>query len=121
MARVTDTLVCYIFISSVCKKTEMKHYVIATIKNFTGHGKPEKIRIYGSLENLEFFAYYIKDDKVIAISSVGADPIAADFANFLQEGNILTEAEIEKQPFGWIRNKPKDLQIRFETESVVDP
>ncbi|XP_043526105.1 apoptosis-inducing factor 3-like isoform X1 [Frieseomelitta varia] len=88
---------------------------------YVGHGKPDKVRIYGSLENLEFFAYYIKDGKVIAISSVGADPIAADFANFLQEGNILTEAEIEKQRFDWIRNKPKDLQIRFETESVVDP
>ncbi|KOX70127.1 Apoptosis-inducing factor 3 [Melipona quadrifasciata] len=88
---------------------------------YVGYGKPEKIRIYGSLEYMEFFAYYIKNGKVIAISSVGADPIAADFANFLQEGNTLTEAEIEKQPFDWIRNKPKNLQIRFETESIVDP
>ncbi|XP_071871228.1 apoptosis-inducing factor 3 isoform X1 [Bombus fervidus] len=88
---------------------------------YVGYGKPEKVRIYGSLENLEFFAYYIKDGKVIAISSIGADPIASDFANFLHEGNILTEAEVNQDPFGWIRNKPKDLESRFKTETIVDP
>ncbi|KOC70387.1 Apoptosis-inducing factor 3, partial [Habropoda laboriosa] len=83
---------------------------------YAGYGKPEKIRIYGSLENLEFFAYYIKDGKIIAISSVGADPVVSDFANFLYEGKTLTEAEINKDPFGWIKNKPKDLQERFQNE-----
>ncbi|CAK9823325.1 Apoptosis-inducing factor 3 [Anthophora retusa] len=81
---------------------------------YTGYGKPEKIKIYGSLENLEFFAYYIKGGKVIAMSSIGADPIVADFANFLHEGKSLTEAEVDKDPFGWIRNKPKNFEERFK-------
>lgn len=86
-----------------------------------GYGKPEKIKIYGSLEKLEFFAYYIKDGKVIGTSSAGADPVVSDFANFLHEGKSLTETMINKNPFGWIRNKPKDLVERFQNESTTDP
>lgn len=86
-----------------------------------GYGKPDKIKIYGSLENLEFFAYYIKDNKIIAMSSTGADPIVADFANLLHEGKSLTEDEIMKNPFGWIRNKPKDLLNRFQNEYATNP
>ena len=114
-------LVRYAFTYNTCKREMERYIVMIIIENFTGYGEPEKVRIYGSLENLEFFAYYIKDGKVIAISSIGADPIAADFANFLHEGNILTEAEVNQDPFGWIRNKPKDLETRFKTETVVDP
>lgn len=87
---------------------------------YAGHGRPDKIRMYGSLENLEYFAVYIKDDKVIAVSSAGADPIVADFANLLYEGKTLTESEISKDPFGWIKNKPKDFH-RFQTESILNP
>lgn len=84
---------------------------------YAGHGIPDKIKIYGSLENLEFFAYHFKDGKVIAMSSTGADPVVSDFANLLHEGLSLTEEEIIKNPFGWIRNKPKDLLNRFQDES----
>ncbi|XP_043794626.1 apoptosis-inducing factor 3-like isoform X2 [Apis laboriosa] len=88
---------------------------------YVGHGTPEKIRIYGSLEKLEFFAYYIKNNKVIAMSSIAADPIVSDFANFLYEGKTLTETEIIRDPFNWIRNKPKDLHTRFRNEIIVNP
>lgn len=85
---------------------------------YAGHGKPTKIKIHGSLENFEFFAYYINNEKVIAMSSVGADPIVSDFANLLHEGKTLTDEEISKDPFGWIRNRPKDLHKRFENEVI---
>ncbi|CAL7939283.1 unnamed protein product [Xylocopa violacea] len=86
---------------------------------YTGYGKPDRIKIYGSLKNSEFFAYHIKDDKIIAMISCGADPVVADFANFLREGRTLTEAEIHKDPYGWMRNKPKDVQDRFKDEQIV--
>lgn len=76
-----------------------------------GYGKPTKIKIHGSLEESKFFAYYFKDGKVIAMSSVGRDPIVSDFANLLYEGKSLTEEEVEKDPTEWMRNKPKDLQV----------
>ncbi|XP_012253886.2 apoptosis-inducing factor 3 isoform X2 [Athalia rosae] len=76
---------------------------------YAGHGRPTGIKILGSLENFKFFAYYFKAGKVIAMSSVGRDPIVADFANLLYQGRELTEEEVENDPFGWMTNKPKDL------------
>lgn len=43
------------------------------------------------------------------MSSVARDPIVSDFANLLYEGRTLTEDEVKKDPYGWMRNKPKDL------------
>nr|XP_033333253.1 apoptosis-inducing factor 3 isoform X2 [Megalopta genalis] len=88
---------------------------------YAGYGQPDKIKIYGSLDKFEFFAYYINNGKVIAMSSVGADPIVSDFANFLYEGKSLTEIIINHNPFGWIRNKQKDFVERFENEITTDP
>ncbi|XP_072746767.1 apoptosis-inducing factor 3 isoform X2 [Anoplolepis gracilipes] len=87
---------------------------------YAGHGKPTSIKIHGSLDKLEFFAYYLKDSKVIGMSSVNADPVVADFANLLYEEKILTEEEINTDPFGWMRNKPKDALTRFQDSFLVD-
>ncbi|XP_071641721.1 apoptosis-inducing factor 3 isoform X1 [Temnothorax longispinosus] len=87
---------------------------------YAGHGNPTSIKIHGSLDKLEFFAYYLKDGKVIGISSVNADPVAADFANMLYEGKILTEEEINTDPFGWMKNKPKDVSTRFQESILID-
>lgn len=87
---------------------------------FPGYGKPTSIKIHGSLDKLEFFAYYLKDGKVIGISSVNADPVAADFANMLYEGKMLTEEEINTDPFGWMKNKPKNVSTRFQESFLVD-
>lgn len=38
----------------------------------------------------------------------------------LYEGKILTEEEINSDPFGWMRNKPKDLLTRFQESILVD-
>lgn len=53
------------------------------------------------------------------MSSVNADPIVSDFANLLYEGKTLTEEEINRDPFGWIRNKPKAL-TRFQDSFLVN-
>ncbi|XP_014213817.1 apoptosis-inducing factor 3 isoform X2 [Copidosoma floridanum] len=84
---------------------------------YSGFGKPEKIMIHGSLEDLKFFAYYIKSGEVVAMSSLGTDPIVADFANNVYEGKVLTEEEIEKDPIGWMRHKPKDFQPAMKSIS----
>ncbi|KAL7287605.1 hypothetical protein TKK_0018252 [Trichogramma kaykai] len=85
---------------------------------YAGFGIPDKVKIVGSLEEMKFFAYYIKNCKVIAMSSVGRDPIVSDFANYLYEGKTLTEDEVEKDPIAWIRNKPKDLQTMPISTSI---
>ncbi|XP_039305137.1 apoptosis-inducing factor 3 isoform X5 [Solenopsis invicta] len=87
---------------------------------YAGHGKPTSIKIHGSLDKLEIIAYYLKDGKVIGIGTVNADPAAADFANMLYEGKILTEEEINADPFGWMKNKPKDVSTRFQESILVN-
>ncbi|XP_008207189.1 apoptosis-inducing factor 3 [Nasonia vitripennis] len=82
---------------------------------YAGYGKPDKIKIHGSLEDMKFFAYYFKDGKVVAMSSSGRDPIVSDFANLLYEGKNLTEEEVEKDPTAWMRNKPQDLQVSVQS------
>lgn len=57
---------------------------------------------------------------VIAMSSVNADPVVANFANMLYEGKALTEEEINVNPFDWMRNKPKDALTRFQDSFLVD-
>lgn len=81
---------------------------------YAGYCTADEVIIYGSLEKLEFFAYHVKDNKVLAMSSVGADPVVADFANFLAEKKVLTKDDIKNNPFGWMRNKPKDVINRFQ-------
>ncbi|XP_057341130.1 apoptosis-inducing factor 3 isoform X1 [Microplitis mediator] len=76
---------------------------------YAGHGRATSIKIYGSLDNFKFFAYYIKDGKVIAMSSVGSDPIVSDFAEYIYEGNTLTQQQVDDNPIGWMRNKPVEL------------
>lgn len=43
------------------------------------------------------------------MSSVGSDPIVSDFAEYLYEGQILSQQEIEEDPIAWMRNKPLGL------------
>ncbi|XP_034936698.1 apoptosis-inducing factor 3 isoform X2 [Chelonus insularis] len=75
---------------------------------YAGFGRPTSIKIHGSVEDYKFFAYYFKNGKVIAMSSAGTDPIVSDFAEFLYEGKTLTEKEVQENPTGWMRNKPKE-------------
>lgn len=87
---------------------------------YAGYGKPTSIKIHGSVDKLEFFAYYLKDGKVIGMSSVNADPVVSDFANMLYEGKSLTEKEINTDPFGWMRNKPREVSTRFQESTLID-
>ncbi|XP_011055207.1 PREDICTED: apoptosis-inducing factor 3-like [Acromyrmex echinatior] len=109
-----------------CKETSLKSVpffwttLLRRSYSYAGYGKPISIKIYGSLDKLEFFAYNLKGGKVIGISSVNADPVVADFANLLYEGKILTEEEINTDPFGWMRNKPKNLSTRFQESFLVN-
>ena len=56
----------------------------------------------GDVVSGKFVAFYIKNDNVVAVATLGRDPIAADFANFLLEGNSLKREELADE--AW-RNK----------------
>jgi len=48
-------------------------------------------------------AWYLKDDAVVAVATLGRDPVAAQFANLVKEGGSLKEADIE----GWLKSTQK--------------
>ena len=56
----------------------------------------------GNVEEGKFVAFYMKNDIVVAVATLGRDPVAADFANLLLEGNILRRENIKNEQW---RNK----------------
>ena len=56
----------------------------------------------GEVVSGKFVAFYIKNDIVVAVATLGRDPVAADFANFLLEGNTLKREDIADETW---RNK----------------
>lgn len=58
----------------------------------TGH---TNVEIVGDLENLKFAAYYYNAEKVLAILTVGSDPLAAKFAEQIQMKKYVQKDQIE--------------------------
>lgn len=72
---------------------------------YAGHGRPKETKIVGSLDDMKFVAFYIgEDDKVIAVSTCGRDPIASKFGEYLAQGKSLSKTDIENDPFEWTKN-----------------
>lgn len=49
------------------------------------------VLINGDLENFKAVLYYCKGNDVVAVATVGSDPIAAQFAELLGSGKTLTK------------------------------
>ncbi|KAL1456948.1 hypothetical protein WDU94_001631 [Cyamophila willieti] len=54
-----------------------------------------EVEIVGDLEALKFVAYYSNADKVLAILTVGMDPLAAQFAEHIKMGKYIQKNQIE--------------------------
>ncbi|VVC24249.1 FAD/NAD-linked reductase, dimerisation domain,Reductase, C-terminal,Pyridine nucleotide- [Cinara cedri] len=54
------------------------------------HGYTD-VLVNGDLENLKVILYYCKGNNVVAIATVGSDPVAAQFAELLISGRTLTK------------------------------
>jgi len=51
------------------------------------------VLINGDLENFKAVLYYCKGDDIIAVATVGSDPIAAQFAELLASGKTLNKSQ----------------------------
>ncbi|KAH8282246.1 hypothetical protein KR054_006429 [Drosophila jambulina] len=61
-----------------------------------GFGSYREIIVDGSLENLQFVAYFVdKRNVVTAVASCGRDPIVAKFAELISQGKGLCRCQIE--------------------------
>lgn len=55
----------------------------------------------GDLENLKYACYFCKGEKVIAVVTVGVDPIAAAFAERLNSNQVLNKSVVAANPLTW--------------------
>jgi hypothetical protein len=55
--------------------------------------KYDDILYDGDVSAGKFVAYYCKGDDVMAVATLGRDPIAAKFANLLRERKVLSKSE----------------------------
>ena len=62
----------------------------------------DDIKYNGNLQDGKYAAFYMKNDIAVAVATLGMDPVAADFANLLLEGNILRGENINDDTW---RNK----------------
>lgn len=59
---------------------------------FTGYNRGyTDVLINGNLENFKAVLYYCKGNEVVGVATVGSDPIAAQFAEFLESGKTLNK------------------------------
>ncbi|XP_067636931.1 apoptosis-inducing factor 3-like isoform X3 [Eurosta solidaginis] len=64
---------------------------------YAGYGRFTEVIIKGDLENWKFVAYYLDSDgKVLAVLTVGHDPVASQFGEFLYQGKHLHRSQIEE-------------------------
>lgn len=69
----------------------MKYCLIYNFKGFN-HGYTD-VLINGDLENFKAVVYYCKGNEVVAVATVGSDPIAAQFAELLGSGRTLNKEQ----------------------------
>ncbi|KAE8622563.1 hypothetical protein XENTR_v10005286 [Xenopus tropicalis] len=67
---------------------------------YTGYGEGyTSIELKGNLEELKFLAFYIKDDYVVAVSSMNYDPVVAQVAEVMSSGRRITKNEVLEEDF----------------------
>lgn len=71
---------------------------------YAGHGAYTDVIIDGSLEDLQFVAYFVNHaDTVTAVATCGRDPLVAQFAELISQGKCLSRKQIEnvENPHAW--------------------
>ncbi|KAM4796386.1 apoptosis-inducing factor 3-like [Rhinophrynus dorsalis] len=63
-----------------------------------GEGYTETV-VKGQLEELKFLVFYIKDDLVVAVSSMNFDPAVSQIAEIMLSGRRITKKEVLSEDF----------------------
>lgn len=63
---------------------------------YCGHATDyDDVLIQGNLEELTFSGYFVKGDKVLAVVSIGADPVVSKASELYRAGKMLSAADIK--------------------------
>ncbi|XP_067866071.1 apoptosis-inducing factor 3-like [Heterodontus francisci] len=72
---------------------------------YAGYGAGyEEIIIQGNLDELKFVAFYVKNNEVVAVSSLNYDPVVAQVAEVLASGKTISKNEAQAEDMPWIKN-----------------
>ncbi|KAM3934092.1 apoptosis-inducing factor 3-like isoform 2-T3 [Leptodactylus fuscus] len=67
---------------------------------YAGYGEGyTEILMKGTLEELKFLAFYLKDDIVVAVSSMNFDPIVSQVAELIFTGKRITKKDVLDEDF----------------------
>lgn len=67
---------------------------------YAGHALSyDKVFVDGNLDSWKFVAYYIKGDKVVAVATVGRDPVASKIAELMAQRKMPSAQEVESGSF----------------------
>lgn len=70
---------------------------------YAGHGKYDDILYYGDVKGLKFLAFYLQNDRVIAVSSCTMDPYVSKFAEKLAQGKKIYRKDLEGDMLAWAK------------------
>ncbi|XP_048468596.1 apoptosis inducing factor mitochondria associated 4 isoform X2 [Rhincodon typus] len=63
----------------------------------------EEVIIQGNKDELKFVAFYIKEDKVVAVASLNYDPVVAQVAEVLASGKTISKHEAQDEQMPWLQ------------------
>ncbi|KAF2894366.1 hypothetical protein ILUMI_11807 [Ignelater luminosus] len=70
---------------------------------YAGYGKYDEIIYVGDPLQLDFVAFYLEGDEVVAISDCGRDPVVAKYADLMEQGKRLYRKDLEGDPLAWLK------------------
>lgn len=68
---------------------------------YAGHGRYDDVKIYGSLDEMKFLAYFYKNDKVVSMAGCQRDPVVSQFAELLAQGKRIYRKDVEEGNIPW--------------------
>ncbi|XP_067113490.1 apoptosis-inducing factor 3-like [Osmerus mordax] len=71
---------------------------------YTGYGEGyTELVVKGNVEDLNFLAFYIKDNEVIAAASLNYDPAVSVIAERFVTGKVITKKEAQSDDLSWLK------------------
>ncbi|XP_028662728.1 apoptosis inducing factor mitochondria associated 4 [Erpetoichthys calabaricus] len=71
---------------------------------YTGYGEGyTEVVFKGSIEEMKFLAFYIKEDAVVAVASLNFDPAVSRVAEILSSGETISKEKALSEDLSWLK------------------
>ncbi|XP_059141402.1 apoptosis-inducing factor 3-like isoform X1 [Physella acuta] len=70
---------------------------------YAGYGPGyDDIILHGDVDDNKFVAFYTKNETVVAVASLGWDPIVSQAAELMSKGGVIKKDDIKSDPDNWV-------------------